>query len=92
MSGMRFNWRRVVLKEYTSTYTWSAGAVLLLATDTLAYHSYPERAGYLDGLGVCLVLLTLCWGTARYLKKSRRLRETPAVFTGTPQPPSPDPH
>lgn len=78
LSGMRFNWRRVVLKEYTSTYTWSAGAVLLLAADTLAYHSYRERAAYLNGLGVCFVLLTLCWGTARYLKKSRRLREAPA--------------
>jgi protein-S-isoprenylcysteine O-methyltransferase Ste14 len=78
LSGMRFNWRRVVLKEYTSTYTWSAGAVLLLAADTLAHHSYRERAGYLNSLGVCFVLLTLCWGTARYLKKSRRLREARA--------------
>jgi hypothetical protein len=27
---------------------------------------------------VCFVLLTLFWGTARYLKKSRRLREARA--------------
>jgi protein-S-isoprenylcysteine O-methyltransferase Ste14 len=77
LGGMRFNWRRAVLKEYTSTYTWTAGAVVLLAADTLAYHSYQERAGYLNTLWACLALLTLGWVAARYLKKSRRLREAP---------------
>jgi protein-S-isoprenylcysteine O-methyltransferase Ste14 len=74
LGGVRFNWRRVVLKEYTSTYTWMAIAVVLLATETLAHHSYEERTTYLNLLGVCLALLTAGWGIARYLKKSRRLR------------------
>lgn len=77
LGELRFNWRRVVLKEYTSTYVWTAGAVLLLAMDTLAYHSYRERTGYLNWLWACLALLTAGWGAARYLKKSRRLRESP---------------
>jgi protein-S-isoprenylcysteine O-methyltransferase Ste14 len=77
LGGMRFNWRRVVLKEYTSTYTWMAGAIVLLAAETLAYHPYRERAGYLNTLWACLAVVTLGWGAARYLKKSRRLREAP---------------
>jgi protein-S-isoprenylcysteine O-methyltransferase Ste14 len=75
----RFNWRRVVLKEYTSTYTWTAGVVLLLAIETLAYHRYQERAGYLSALWTCLGLLPIGWLTARYLKKSRRLQEGQAL-------------
>lgn len=77
LAGMRFNWRRVVLKEYTSMYTWMAGAVVLLAADTLTYHSYQERATYLNTLVVCFALLTVGWATARYLKKSHRLRTAP---------------
>ena len=81
LSGVRFNWRRVVLKEYTSTYTWMAIAVVLLATETLVHHSYQERSTYLNLLWVCLALLTVGWGVARYLKKSRRLRVPPLAAT-----------
>ena len=79
VDGMTFNWRRVVLKEYGSAAYWMAAAVVLLAADTLAHHPYRERAGYLNVLWACLALLVLGWGTARYLKKSRRLREAPAA-------------
>ncbi len=77
LAGMRFNWRRVVVKEYTSMYTWMAGAVVLLAADTLEYHTYQERATYLNTLVACFILLTIGWATARYLKKSHRLRAAP---------------
>jgi protein-S-isoprenylcysteine O-methyltransferase Ste14 len=81
LSEVRFNWRRVVLKEYTSTYTWMAIAVVLLATETLAHHSYEERATYLNLLWICLALLTIGWAAARYLKKSRRWRVPPIAAT-----------
>jgi hypothetical protein len=71
----------VILKEYTSTYTWMAIAVVLLATETLVHHAYEERATYLNLLWVCLALLTVAWGAARYLKKSRRLRVPPITAT-----------
>jgi protein-S-isoprenylcysteine O-methyltransferase Ste14 len=75
VQGMSFNWRRVVLKEYGSAAYWLAAAVVLLAADTLAYHAYRERAAYLNALWALLALVVLGWATARYLKKSRRLRE-----------------
>ncbi|MGH7709849.1 MAG: methyltransferase family protein [Gemmatimonadaceae bacterium] len=74
VAGMRFNWRRVVLKEYGSTFAWTATAVALLASETLMHGSYQEHAAYINGLAGCLALLTLAYGTARYLKISRRLR------------------
>ena len=76
--GMRFNWRRVVLKEYNSAFYWAAGAVVLLAADTLTYFPYHARATYLNTLWACLALLVAGWATARFLKKSRRLREVTA--------------
>ena len=78
VSGMRFNWRRVLLKEYGSTFAWTAGAIALLTAETLAHHSYADRARYLNALWVALTMLTVGWATTRYLKKSRRLREVPA--------------
>jgi protein-S-isoprenylcysteine O-methyltransferase Ste14 len=78
LSGMRFNWRRVLLKEYGSTYAWTAGVIALLTAETLVHHSYAERARYLSTLWVALAVLTAGWATTRYLKKSRRLREVTA--------------
>ena len=74
IAGMRFNWRRVVLKEYGSTFAWSATAIVLMARQTLLYSSYQERAGYMNALAATLGVLVLSYGLARYLKKTRRLR------------------
>jgi protein-S-isoprenylcysteine O-methyltransferase Ste14 len=74
LDGMRFNWRRVILKEYGSTFAWMAGAVVLMVLETLRYHTYAERAGYLNTLWVVLGVLTVLYGVARYLKLTKKLR------------------
>jgi protein-S-isoprenylcysteine O-methyltransferase Ste14 len=74
VAGMRFNWRRVVAKEYGSTFIWMAGAVLLQVQETLAYHSYRQRTTHLELDWALLAVLVLAWGTARVLKKTGRLR------------------
>lgn len=79
MAGMQFNWRRVLVKEYGSTYAWTAGAIALMAADTLAYRSYEQRAEYLSGLWIALAVLTSGWVTTRYLKLSRRLHKSTAA-------------
>ena len=75
LDGMAFNWRRVVTKEYGSTFMWMAGAVLLLTQETLAHHSWQERETRMTFLGVAMGVLLLSWGTARFLKKTGRLRK-----------------
>jgi protein-S-isoprenylcysteine O-methyltransferase Ste14 len=79
LDGIRFNWRRVVLKEYGSTFAWTGGAIALMIHDTLTWFSYDERRVYIRGLLAAFALLAVGWGAVRYLKKSRRLREARAT-------------
>jgi hypothetical protein len=74
--GMTFNWPRVIIKEYGSAAYWIAGALVLLMLKqrhyaVLANAAVPARTPWLVGVGNVVVL----WGTARYLKKSKTLRE-----------------
>jgi protein-S-isoprenylcysteine O-methyltransferase Ste14 len=78
IGDMTFNWRRVVLKEYGSTFAWTLGAIVLMTAETLIYSSYRENATFLNTLWACLGLLTIAYGTVRYLKLTRRLRIPPA--------------
>ena len=73
--NMRFAWRRVVLKEYGSTYAWCATALLLLAYDRVAYAGYKKQQSYLGVIALLLFAATLTWAVVRHLKKSRRLAE-----------------
>ncbi len=79
LDGIAFNWRRVILKEYGSTFAWTGGALALMAYDTLAYSSYDERRAYINTLLAIFAVLVVAWATVRYLKKSRRLREVRAA-------------
>jgi hypothetical protein len=79
LDGISFNWRRVILKEYGSTFAWTGGSIALVIYDTLTYHSYGERKAYIDSLLIALAVLALGWATVRYLKKSGRLREARAA-------------
>ncbi len=78
IGNMTFNWRRVVLKEYGSTFAWTLGAIVLMTAETLIYSSYREQAAYLNTLWICLGVLAVAYGTVRYLKLTRRLRVPPA--------------
>ncbi len=78
IGNMTFNWRRVVLKEYGSTFAWTLGAIVLMTAETLIYSSYREHAAYLNTLWICLGILAIAYGTVRYLKLTRRLRVPPA--------------
>ena len=78
IGDMTFNWRRVVLKEYGSTFAWTLGAIVLMTAETLIYSSYRENTAFLNTLWICLGILALAYGTVRYLKLTRRLRVPPA--------------
>jgi protein-S-isoprenylcysteine O-methyltransferase Ste14 len=65
LEGMRFDWRRVIVKEYGSTYYWTVGAVLLLV-----YERSPKLSeAALSTAAVVLGVLTAGWLAARYYKK-----------------------
>ncbi|HEV8362566.1 MAG TPA: methyltransferase [Gemmatimonadaceae bacterium] len=78
IGSMTFNWHRVVLKEYGSTFAWTLGAIVLMTAETLIYSSYRENAVFLNTLWICLAMLAIAYSTVRYLKLTRRLRIPPA--------------
>ena len=73
MQGMAFNWRRVILKDYASAYTWMMTVLLLLGYESL-------RAGAVEStwlpLLVAALALTGSFLLARWLKKARILTES----------------
>ncbi len=74
MTGMRFQWRRLIAKEHGSTYVWLSTSVLLVGYEAALREPRPGRTFFAALAGV-LAALTLGWVTAQFLKKTGRLRE-----------------
>ena len=69
ISGMNFNGKRWLIKEYNTQTVWLTGIVIIL----LFY--YPQLTGYNTDLRdtifmICLFLIGIYYFTIRYLKKS----------------------
>jgi len=67
LEGFRFDWRRLVIKEYGSTYAWIATVLALLAYESLVHADGTPR--YFGVLSVLLAGASAGWAAARYLKK-----------------------
>jgi len=72
MSSMNFNWKRVLLKEYNSTYIWMTGAVLLIIKDIYEVKGLIVVQHSMLVFGVSLLLLLAGYLFVRYMKKSKR--------------------
>jgi len=73
LSSMEFKWKRVIIREYNSTYIWMTGAVLIVMK-----HSYfhKERFDFYKNFPTfisILIGLLILYLFARYLKKSKKL-------------------
>jgi protein-S-isoprenylcysteine O-methyltransferase Ste14 len=72
--GMRFKWKRWILKEYNTQYVWLSGITLILLLN------YPQLTNYNARLRntllvIILSVLLLLYLFVRYLKKSRKMAE-----------------
>lgn len=73
LNSMEFKWKRVIIREYNSTYIWMTGAVLIVMKH---FYWHDDRFDLTENLPVfigILILLLLLYLFARYLKKSRKL-------------------
>jgi len=70
LADMRFNWRRVVVKEYSTTFTLATTVLALFAYEAVAQSSVAESQRILIGFAVAFTLLLAAFSVARYLKKS----------------------
>jgi protein-S-isoprenylcysteine O-methyltransferase Ste14 len=73
LEGMEFDWKRLVRKEYGSTYAGASVILLLLIWERYVWLGYPAVRGTLRVALAVWVPLTLAYLTARYLKKSGAL-------------------
>jgi protein-S-isoprenylcysteine O-methyltransferase Ste14 len=81
IAGMRFNWPRLVRKEYGSAFAWIAAALLLRVLEVATMPAYaadrPGLAWYALPIGIAVA----SWAVARVMKKKRLLTDRPALST-----------
>jgi len=78
LQGFSFNWRRVVLKEYTTLASTTLVVLILLAEQAVYAGGLADAAPELAALGIGVGLVTVAAVAVRALKKSGHLREHPA--------------
>lgn len=69
-----FDWKRVIRKEYGTTFAWISVALMLFVLEKISWHGMRTaafRAGFAGIVWLCALGL---WATARWLKKTRRLQ------------------
>ncbi len=67
-SSMKFNWKRWVLKEYTTQFIWLAGIALLIIR-LYQIEDVVTNSAY------AVILLAIGYALVRYLKKSGKMKE-----------------
>jgi hypothetical protein len=72
--GMRFDWRRVLRKEYGTTFAWLSAAFFLLAWEDVLRFGWAESAADLHRLLLLYLPVPFAYAFVRWLKKSGRLR------------------
>jgi protein-S-isoprenylcysteine O-methyltransferase Ste14 len=74
INGMEFKWRRLIVKEYGSTYAWMSGMILVILKNQWFGNAEPCSAVVVWTLASLLILLSAAYLCARHLKKSRILQ------------------
>ncbi len=74
MAGMRFDWKRVLRKEYNTAFLWLSAAYFFLIWERLTHFGYAARRGEISALLLAYVPLPVAYATVRFLKKHRWLR------------------
>jgi len=73
MRSMTFSWRRLIVKEYGTTYMWIICMILLIMKNQYTRYSREVNGTVLLFLFLLFIFVTFLYAVARYLKKSKRL-------------------
>jgi protein-S-isoprenylcysteine O-methyltransferase Ste14 len=73
LSAFSFDWKKVVRKEYGTTFAWTSIAVALVAAERVRWNGWSTSSKTLCWLGLLWAGLALLWGVGRWLKKTGRL-------------------
>ena len=73
VKNMTFNWKRLVTKEYGTTYLWIVCMMLLIERNQYMRYGKHENKIVIVILGLSFIFITILYAVARYLKKSKQL-------------------
>jgi protein-S-isoprenylcysteine O-methyltransferase Ste14 len=74
LKGMKFHWSRVVVKEYGTTFSWTTGYILVVMQNAYLTWDYKFSSPLIVSLWITLAGVIICYGVARFLKKSRLIQ------------------
>jgi protein-S-isoprenylcysteine O-methyltransferase Ste14 len=75
IGSMTFNWGRLIIKEYGTTYTWVICVILLILKNHYLQYGREQSEGAFLVSSVLLIIATSLYAVARFLKKSGRLTD-----------------
>jgi hypothetical protein len=70
---MSFNWKRVLIKEYNSTFIWTLAATLLILKNYYLHFPVDRFKSNLFYFLIVILFLIISYGVIRYLKKSGKV-------------------
>lgn len=73
--GMAYNWRRPVMKDYSSIYVWIAVSMVLIADEHVAWGLWAPSLATLWPTMLAIAVATAAMAVVRTLKKSGLLHE-----------------
>jgi len=76
IGSMNFDWKRLIRKEYGSTFTWITTALALLLWERFVWSGSRGAAPLVAPIATAWGALIAAYATARFLKKTGRLRTT----------------
>ncbi len=71
LNSMEFKWKRVVIREYTATYIWLSGAVLIVMKHFYVHDDRFDLQEHLTLFVIILAALLVLYLFTRYMKKSK---------------------
>jgi len=74
LAAQRFDWKRVIRKEYGSTWAWVTAVLLLIYWERFAVEGADAAHAARPLLLLAWGAATVLYGAARFLKKTRRLQ------------------
>lgn len=74
IKSMEFNWKRLIIKEYSTPFAWVTGITLLIMKEKYLDWGYEGIKYTLWPVTVFLLTVTFAFFTAWYLKKRKILR------------------
>lgn len=73
LNSMQFNWRRVIMKDYTTILTWLITVLVLLVEEHIVFHGLENSFEFMIEISIVIILALLIALWVRTIKKTGKL-------------------